>query len=104
MRVVAALEAVVAVVLMEEELRPIGLIERWTPDLYIKGGDYEGSGLRSGAAVEAYGGQVVLLPFETDSSTTSIIERIARAELYQARRRHNSAPARIVFVDRDRAH
>jgi D-glycero-D-manno-heptose 1,7-bisphosphate phosphatase len=99
MQVVAALEAVAAVVLMED-LRPIGLIERWHPDLYIKGGDYQASGLRSGAAVEAYGGQVVLLPFETDSSTTSIIERIARAELYQAAGA-NSAPARIVFADRD---
>jgi D-glycero-D-manno-heptose 1,7-bisphosphate phosphatase len=99
MQVVAGLESVDAVVLMED-LRPIGLIHRWRPDLYIKGGDYQTSGLRSGAAVEAYGGQVVLLPFEVDSSTTSIIERIARAELYQAAGAAIE-PARIVFVDRD---
>ena len=68
--------------------------------MYIKGGDYQTSGLRSGAAVEAYGGQVVLLPFEVDSSTTSIIERIARAELYQAAGAATE-PARLLFVDRD---
>jgi rfaE bifunctional protein nucleotidyltransferase chain/domain len=99
MRIVAALACVDAVVLMED-LRPIGLIERWHPDLYIKGGDYQTSGLRSGPVVEAYGGKVVLLPFEVDSSTTSIIERIARAELYQAAGAA-IAPAKLIFVDRD---
>src|SRR5277367_6250370 len=57
MQVVAGLGCVDAVVLLEEE-RPLVLIERWRPELYIKGGDYTGGGLRSGAAVESYGGKV----------------------------------------------
>src|ERR1051325_929380 len=75
MQVVAALQCVDAVVLMEE-LRPAGLIERWHPELYIKGGDYRSSGLRSAPLVESYGGEVVLLPFEIEDSTTSVIQRI----------------------------
>ena len=58
------------------------------------------SGLRSGAVVEAYGGQVVLLPFEVDRSTTAVIQRIARAEFYQASGA-GTGPARLLFVDRD---
>ena len=40
MTVVAALAAVDAVTLLEDD-RPIHLLLRWKPDLYIKGGDYQ---------------------------------------------------------------
>src|SRR5215472_7914093 len=49
MYVVAALAAVDAVTLLEDD-RPLNLLLRWKPDLYIKGGDYQSSSLRSGAA------------------------------------------------------
>jgi rfaE bifunctional protein nucleotidyltransferase chain/domain len=101
MQVVAGLGCVDAVVVLDEE-RPLALIERWRPDLYIKGGDYKGSGLRSGTTVESYGGKVVMLPFATEQSTTAIMERIAAL---QAHRGPEDSPRRdirgIVFLDRD---
>src|SRR4029077_5697592 len=47
MYVVAGLAAVDVVTLMEDD-RPLSLLLRWTPDLYIKGGDYAEDSLRSG--------------------------------------------------------
>ncbi|MGA7412697.1 MAG: HAD-IIIA family hydrolase [Bryobacteraceae bacterium] len=99
MQVVAGLGCVDVVVRLDEE-RPLGLIERWRPDLYIKGGDY--TGLRSGTTVESYGGKVVLLPFATEQSTTAIMERIAALH---AHRGPADLPKRqvrgIVLLDRD---
>jgi rfaE bifunctional protein nucleotidyltransferase chain/domain len=101
MQVVAGLGCVDAVVLLEEQ-RPLGLIERWRPELYIKGGDYAGSGLRSGMTVESYGGKVVLLPFATEQSTTSIMERVAALQSHSGAADPPSRIVRgIVFLDRD---
>ena len=61
MYVVAALAAVDAVTILDDD-RPLSLLLRWKPDLYIKGGDYQSSSLRSAAAVEEYGGRVLLIP------------------------------------------
>ena len=47
MYVVAGLAAVDAVTLLEDD-RPLSLLLRWKPDLYIKGGDYAADELRSG--------------------------------------------------------
>ena len=76
MYVVAGLASVDAVTALEES-RPLGLLLRWKPDLYIKGGDYQSSGLRSGAAVEEYGGRVLVIPSDFATSTSGVIERIA---------------------------
>ena len=100
MQVLAALQCVDAVVLMEE-LRPARLIERWRPELYIKGGDYRSAGLRSAPLVESYGGEVVLLPFEIEDSTTAVIQRIEAASLYAPPAPASFEPAKILFVDRD---
>src|SRR6201997_1853961 len=75
MYVVAALACVDAVTILEED-RPLGLLLRWKPDLYIKGGDYQSSALRSGAAVEAYGGKVVVIPSDFATSTSKMIAPI----------------------------
>ena len=75
MRVVAALESVDAVTILDD-LRPLAQIQRWKPDVYIKGGDYVTRRLRSAAAVTAYGGQVVTIPVSHDISTSQIVERI----------------------------
>ena len=56
MYVVAALESVDAVTLLDED-RPLSMLLRWKPDLYLKGGDYQASSLRSAKAVEEYGGR-----------------------------------------------
>src|ERR1700722_11110876 len=54
--VVASLESVDCVVNLSED-RPLALIERWLPELYIKGGDYGAGSLRSSEVVARYGGE-----------------------------------------------
>src|SRR6476646_5418324 len=76
MYLVAALAAVDAVTLLDED-RPLSLLMRWKPDLYIKGGDYQSSSLRSAAAVEEYGGSVLLIPSDFATSTSGMLDRIA---------------------------
>jgi rfaE bifunctional protein nucleotidyltransferase chain/domain len=51
------------------------------PDLYVKGGDYASGGapLPEAATVEAYGGQVVILPFVEGRSTSAILAAIRAA-------------------------
>jgi rfaE bifunctional protein nucleotidyltransferase chain/domain len=73
--VVAALASCDRVTALEED-RPLTLIERWKPELYIKGGDYGTQFLRSSSAVEAYGGQTVVIPTQFGASTTAMYERI----------------------------
>jgi bifunctional ADP-heptose synthase (sugar kinase/adenylyltransferase) len=50
-----------------EEDRPLSLILRWKPDLYLKGGDYQASPLR--AAVEEYGGRAEAIASEFRTKT-----------------------------------
>jgi rfaE bifunctional protein nucleotidyltransferase chain/domain len=73
--VVAALASCDRVTVLDED-RPLSLLLRWQPDLYIKGGDYAASSLKSGAAVEAYGGRTVVIPPQFGTSTTAMFERI----------------------------
>jgi D-beta-D-heptose 7-phosphate kinase/D-beta-D-heptose 1-phosphate adenosyltransferase len=80
--VLAALSAV-DLVLPFEEPTPAALIARIRPDLYVKGGDYRLETLPEAPLVQALGGEVKLLPFLDDRSTTGIIERI-RASLREA--------------------
>ena len=75
MYVVAGLAAVDAVTLMEED-RPLSLLLRWKPDLYIKGGDYAEDALRSGDAVKEYGGKVAVVKSGFPTSSSKLIERI----------------------------
>ncbi len=75
MYVVAGLASVDAVTLMEDD-RPLSLLLRWKPDLYIKGGDYSKDELRSGDAVQAYGGKVEVIRSGFETSTSKLIERI----------------------------
>lgn len=100
MQVVAALRAVDAVTLMEDT-RPLHLIKRWQPEVYIKGGDYEKTSLRSAAQVEAYGGRVVLCPVEHDVSTTKLIAQAACASLYSPPAEISNVPAPLILLDRD---
>ena len=76
--VLAALSCVDLVVLFDEPT-PAELIEALRPDLFVKGGDYTLETLPEAPLVLAYGGEVKLLPFLDDRSTTGIIDRIRRA-------------------------
>jgi len=75
MYVVAGLAAVDVVTLMEED-RPLSLLLRWKPDLYIKGGDYAEDALRSGDAVKEYGGKVAVVRSGFETSSSKLMERI----------------------------
>lgn len=101
LKVVAALEAVDAVTLMDE-MRPADLIELLKPDVYIKGGDYTASNLRSKPLVESYSGRVVTIPVDSEISTTAILERAALLALHErvAPEARTQQP-RLIFLDRD---
>jgi rfaE bifunctional protein nucleotidyltransferase chain/domain len=100
--VVAALEATDCVTVLEDD-RPLALIERWKPDLYIKGGDYSASSLRSGSAVVAYGGETIVISSAyPGTSTSAIFERIQALALHEAPLPADPSNATgLVLVDRD---
>lgn len=99
--VVAALASCDRVTVLEED-RPLALIQRWKPDLYIKGGDYASSSLRSSSAVESYGGKTVVIPADFSSSTTGLFERIQALGLHAPPApSHAAEPRGLVLLDRD---
>jgi rfaE bifunctional protein nucleotidyltransferase chain/domain len=73
--ILAALVCVDVVVLFDEET-PYELIRRIQPDLLVKGADWSEASMIGRDIVEARGGRVIRIPFETGYSTTSIIEKI----------------------------
>ena len=76
MAVLAGLEAVDWVVCFREDT-PVDLLQRLQPDILVKGGDYtDKKGVVGWQIVEAYGGQVRVLDFVDDVSTTAIVSRI----------------------------
>ena len=74
-RVLAALACVDRVVLFAEDT-PLNLITLLTPDILVKGGDYQLDEIVGREAVQARGGRVVALPFVPGYSTTRLIDRI----------------------------
>lgn len=79
LEVLAGLESVDYVTLFAEDT-PIRLIETIKPDVHVKGGDYKLKDLPEAETVTAYGGKVVIVPFDrTDTigkSTSHIAGRI----------------------------
>ena len=69
-KVLAALEAVDAVVVFEEDT-PEELLSRLRPDVIAKGGDYRPEEV----AGREYAEEIVILPLTDGFSTTSVIER-----------------------------
>lgn len=76
--VLAALEVVDYVVLFPERTAEatVGILR---PDVYVKGGDYSPDRLPEARVVQGYGGEVRLLPYHEDRSTTGIIQRVLEA-------------------------
>lgn len=80
-RLLAALRPVDAVVIFDD-VTAIALVEHLRPDIYVKGGDYAAppggvaKPLPERAAVEACGGQVVLIPYLPEHSTSALIARV----------------------------
>jgi D-glycero-beta-D-manno-heptose 1-phosphate adenylyltransferase len=77
--ILAALACVDVVVLFDEET-PYELIRRIQPDVLVKGADWSEASMIGRDIVEARGGRVIRIPFETGYSTTSIIEKIGKPQ------------------------
>ncbi len=71
----AALESVDMAVLFTEQ-KPVNLIEKIRPDIYVKGGDYEIDTLAETHLVKSWGGKAVAIPFLYERSTTSLLGKI----------------------------
>jgi rfaE bifunctional protein nucleotidyltransferase chain/domain len=74
-RVVAALAAVDAVVIFEDDT-PLRLVEAVRPDVLVKGGDYTEATIVGASEVRKWGGDVVVVPLTPGQSTTAIMERL----------------------------
>ncbi len=74
-RLLAALEPVTGVIIFDDDTAD-GLIRALQPDIYVKGGDYAHKLLPERPLVEGMGGQVVLIDYLPDHSTSLLIARI----------------------------
>jgi rfaE bifunctional protein nucleotidyltransferase chain/domain/rfaE bifunctional protein kinase chain/domain len=73
-RVLEALSSVDAVAVFEED-DPSAALDRLRPDVWAKGGDYGAEALPEADLVRSWGGRVVVLPYVSGRSTTSILAR-----------------------------
>ena len=73
--VMAALESVSLVIWFDEDT-PAKLIDVVCPDVLVKGGDWPIERIVSSAETLARGGQVHSIPFEFETSTTAMLNRI----------------------------
>lgn len=78
-RVMAALEAVDAVILFDEDT-PLDLIRAIRPEVLVKGSDYTEDQVVGGVEVKSWGGEVALVPIVPGRSTSRIIGKLASAE------------------------
>jgi D-beta-D-heptose 7-phosphate kinase / D-beta-D-heptose 1-phosphate adenosyltransferase len=75
-RVLAALEAIDAVILFDEDT-PLKLIDAIRPDIIVKGSDYSEAQVVGGKEVKSWGGKVALIDIVPGRSTSGIIEKLA---------------------------
>ncbi len=75
--IVAALSAVDAVVVFEED-SPAALIAALRPDVHAKGTDYAPDSVPERDVVAAYGGRTVVVGDPKDHSTSDVVDRIRR--------------------------
>ncbi|MBU2706230.1 bifunctional D-glycero-beta-D-manno-heptose-7-phosphate kinase/D-glycero-beta-D-manno-heptose 1-phosphate adenylyltransferase HldE [Zooshikella marina] len=80
MTVLAGLAAVDWVVSFNEDT-PESLLQKLKPDVLVKGGDYTVDKVVGGEIVHSYGGQVAVLDFLDDCSTTAIVNKIKSPKL-----------------------
>lgn len=76
--ILAALEAVDAVVIFDEDT-PHEIVSALQPDVLVKGADWADGAIVGADIVEARGGCVARIPLATGYSTTSLIEKIRNA-------------------------
>ena len=73
--VVAALEGVDLVTWFDEDT-PLALIDVCRPDVLVKGGDWEKNAIVGAREVESRGGTVLSIPFQFETSTSALLERV----------------------------
>jgi D-beta-D-heptose 7-phosphate kinase/D-beta-D-heptose 1-phosphate adenosyltransferase len=61
---------------IEEDDTPANLIKALNPDILVKGGDYKVEDIAGADRVLANGGQVEVLEFVNDCSTSNVIKKI----------------------------
>ena len=76
-RMLQALTCVDGVVIFDEP-SPAAVIERLRPDLFVKGADYGLDAILERDVVERVGGQVVVVPYLSGRSTTSMIHEVGQ--------------------------
>ena len=74
-KMLLGLKAVDYTVIFNEKT-PIEIINKIKPDIHIKGGDYKKEDLPETKVVEENGGEVKILSFVDNKSTTGVIEKI----------------------------
>jgi D-beta-D-heptose 7-phosphate kinase / D-beta-D-heptose 1-phosphate adenosyltransferase len=75
LEVLEAMSCIDNVVSFDEDT-PDALIRVVQPDVFVKGGDYAVERLPEAALVEQFGGDVKILPYIEDRSTTGVIARV----------------------------
>ena len=78
-RLLAALLPVDGVIIFETDTAQ-PLLDKLRPEIYVKGGDYANKTLPERAFVEGYGGQVALIDYLPDHSTSALIQKIKSLE------------------------
>ena len=78
-RLLAALLPVDGVIIFETDTAQ-PLLDKLRPEIYVKGGDYVNKTLPERAFVEGYGGQVALIDYLPDHSTSALIQKIKSLE------------------------
>jgi D-beta-D-heptose 7-phosphate kinase/D-beta-D-heptose 1-phosphate adenosyltransferase len=73
--VLAALAMVDCVTVFDEDT-PLELVRHLTPDVIVKGGDYDPDTVVGAADVRARGGEVVIVPLTPGHSTTATIAKL----------------------------
>jgi rfaE bifunctional protein nucleotidyltransferase chain/domain len=76
-RVLAALRAVDAVIVFEQDT-PIDLLNRLRPDIWVKGGDYSKGQLPETDMVRQWGGEVVTVGYLAGRSTSQLLAQQAQ--------------------------
>jgi D-beta-D-heptose 7-phosphate kinase/D-beta-D-heptose 1-phosphate adenosyltransferase len=83
MAIVGSLASVDWVISFDED-DPNLLVKALSPDVLVKGGDYEADEIAGGTHVLATGGEVRVLPFIGGFSTTAIIEKLVGKQAAKA--------------------
>jgi rfaE bifunctional protein nucleotidyltransferase chain/domain len=76
--VLAALDCVDSVVVFEEDT-PQRVLSRLRPDIWVKGGDYDGREVPEAVTLRGWGGRVVTVPYLTGRSTSRLAAAAASA-------------------------